>query len=447
MNTENKDIENIFRKSFSEYEIQPSDSLWEKLEGKLSRKEFFSFSPGSFNVYYLILLFSVIGLGIFLIAKSKMATVNDEGTDLSTDFQIENMDISSGKSMSLEMNNSVSIEESTKPGTSKLDKGADKYPVIINKRDQTSDIETVGEQAEVTLHNGEMESLVPEVNENNQRLQTSPSTVPDNSTEVLINFSVFPKSGCAPLNVKFENYSRNKGAFEWHFGDGGKSTLEDPVYLFDEPGEYEVSLSVFMEDGSVFSAKKMIEVYEKPKAAFEIHQDDSPNVSQSVVFLNYSKGADKFLWSFGDGHFSEEVSPEHYYNEAGNYNVKLKVLSDYGCADSTIITNAFENAGCQIEFPTAFVPNVNGPSHGYYSKGLTTNEVFHPEYKGVTEYHLKIYSRNGILIFESNDVNRGWDGYMNDRLAKRGVYVWKVRGRFINGQTFVKFGNVTLITK
>ncbi|MCD6598343.1 MAG: gliding motility-associated C-terminal domain-containing protein [Bacteroidales bacterium] len=448
MNIENRDIENIFQKSFSEYEIQPSDTLWEKLEGKLSRKEFFSFSPGSFNVYYLVLLLSAIALGIFLMAKSMMGTDDNEGTKLSTDSQIEKTDISSGKSMILEMNNSAIVEESIISGANEIDnKGGDEDPVTVNTKEPISDIRTVEGQSYVTLNEGKMVELIPEVKKNNQKLQTSPPITTDNSTEVLISFSVFPKSGCAPLNVEFENYSRIKGAFEWHFGDGGKSTQEEPVYLFDEPGEYVVSLAVFMEDGSVFSAKKMIEVYAKPKAAFEIYHDNLSDVGQPVVFLNYSKGADKNLWSFGDGYFSEEVSPEHYYNETGKYNVKLKVISDEGCADSTIITNAFENAGCQIEFPTAFLPNINGPSNGYYSKGLTTNEVFHPEHKGVMEYHLKIFSRNGLLIFESNDINRGWDGYMNDRLAKRGVYVWKVRGRFSNGQTFVKFGNVTLITK
>ncbi|MCH7658936.1 MAG: gliding motility-associated C-terminal domain-containing protein [Bacteroidetes bacterium] len=100
-----------------------------------------------------------------------------------------------------------------------------------------------------------------------------------------------------------------------------------------------------------------------------------------------------------------------------------------------------------IQFPNAFIPNPNGPANGYYTPGIPNNNVFHPVYKGVVEYHLSIFNRRGELIFESNDINIGWDGYINDRLAAQGVYIWKVRGRYSNGQSFIKFGNVMLIKK
>lgn len=100
-----------------------------------------------------------------------------------------------------------------------------------------------------------------------------------------------------------------------------------------------------------------------------------------------------------------------------------------------------------IQFPNAFTPNSNGPTNGYYTPGLPNNDVFHPVYKGVTEYHLSIFNRRGELIFESNEINVGWDGYINDRLAAQGVYIWKARGKYSNGENFVKFGNIMLIIK
>lgn len=100
-----------------------------------------------------------------------------------------------------------------------------------------------------------------------------------------------------------------------------------------------------------------------------------------------------------------------------------------------------------IQFPNAFTPNANGPTNGYYTPSIPNNNVFHPVYKGVTEYHLSIFNRRGELIFESNEINIGWDGYINDRLAAQGVYVWKAHGRYSNGQSFTKFGNIMLIKK
>ncbi len=63
----------------------------------------------------------------------------------------------------------------------------------------------------------------------------------------------------------------------------------------------------------------------------------------------------------------------------------------------------------------------------------------------MTDYQLRIFSRRGILIFESNDVNFGWDGYYKGQLCDPGVYVWKVRGNFINNRQFTKVGDVTLL--
>ncbi len=100
-----------------------------------------------------------------------------------------------------------------------------------------------------------------------------------------------------------------------------------------------------------------------------------------------------------------------------------------------------------IQFPNAFTPNANGPTNGYYTPGLPNNDVFYPVYKGVVEYHLSIFNRRGELIFESNEINIGWDGYINDHLAAQGVYVWKANGKYSNGQSFTKFGNIMLIKK
>jgi hypothetical protein len=61
------------------------------------------------------------------------------------------------------------------------------------------------------------------------------------------------------------------------------------------------------------------------------------------------------------------------------------------------------------------------------------------------EYQLKIFNRQGLQIFESNDVAYGWDGYYQEQLGAQAVYIWKARGKFSNGKTFVKSGDVTLI--
>jgi gliding motility-associated-like protein len=98
-----------------------------------------------------------------------------------------------------------------------------------------------------------------------------------------------------------------------------------------------------------------------------------------------------------------------------------------------------------IEFPNAFTPNLNGPGNGHYVTGVLNNDVFHPVYKGVIEYQLRVFNKRGQLVFESNDVNMGWDGYYKGKLAEQNVYIWKASGRYANGKHFIKAGDITLL--
>ena len=89
----------------------------------------------------------------------------------------------------------------------------------------------------------------------------------------------------------------------------------------------------------------------------------------------------------------------------------------------------FQDSEYFIDFPNAFIPNAQGPSGGYYSsKSDEAAQVFHPSFSGVTDYQLKIFSKLGIPIFESNDINLGWDGYNKGSIMRSGsVYLESAR--------------------
>ena len=53
-------------------------------------------------------------------------------------------------------------------------------------------------------------------------------------------------------------------------------------------------------------------------------------------------------------------------------------------------------------------------------EGDFENDVFHPFGEGVDEYHLEIFNKWGILLFESNDFMIGWDGYYKSQLVEEG---------------------------
>ena len=64
---------------------------------------------------------------------------------------------------------------------------------------------------------------------------------------------------------------------------------------------------------------------DKPMADFSYNDIADP----LVVFTNNSKHATSYLWEFGDGYTSKEISPSHLYTANGTYTVSLTAYSSF----------------------------------------------------------------------------------------------------------------------
>ena len=254
-------------------------------------------------------------------------------------------------------------------------------------------------------------------------------------------------SGCTPLPVNFRNLSLNGESYLWDFGDKSYSNKKDPVHIYFVPGSYIVTLKVSNFSGeSIF--KGLINVYQNPSSQFEIYPTEVINNSQVVVFQNFSLYAMTWFWEFGDGNTSVEENPWHKYDSEGVYQVSLAVTSSDGCTNSSKYkssVNVKYKTG-DIRYPNAFRWNLSGPTGGYFNEDGIADDVFRPFFQNVIEYHLQVFNRWGVLIYESKDLYKGWDGYYgNGHRAMQGVYVWKVTGRYADGNYFTKVGDVTFL--
>ena len=254
-------------------------------------------------------------------------------------------------------------------------------------------------------------------------------------------------SGCSPLTVSFINNSINAESFLWDFGDRVFSVDSNPVHTYYTPGNYIVSLTATNIAGQSIH-NNVIKVYQNPTAVFNVYPTEVTNNAQIVIFSNFSYYNSLNLWKFGDGTTSTEESPWHKYETEGTFNITLIVTSNEGCIDSAKFAspvNVKFNVG-EIKFPNAFVWNRTGPNGGYWQEGNIDDGIFRPHFENVLEYNLKIFNRWGVLIYESNELQKGWDGYFgNGYLALQGVYVWHAVGRFIDGKYFDKVGDVTFL--
>lgn len=252
-------------------------------------------------------------------------------------------------------------------------------------------------------------------------------------------------NGCVPLTVNFTDHSTWGTFFKWEFDDGGVSTEKNPTHVYQTPGKYMVKQTVFGDGGESFTYRT-IEVYPKPKVQFFVSPDRALLPNAEVNTYNTTLLGFKYLWNFGDGDTSNLFEPTHVYKSLGVYDISLTAWTEHQCSDSAIMQNRISVEGTGIlNFPNAFRPNENGSNGGKYKYPDIENIVFHPLHAGVVEYKLEIYDRWGELLFESNDVNIGWDGYYKGNLCKSDVYIWKATGRFTNGKRFNKAGDVTLL--
>jgi gliding motility-associated-like protein len=256
------------------------------------------------------------------------------------------------------------------------------------------------------------------------------------------DFDMTP-SGCVPLTVQFTDRSTWATSWNWKFDDGTFATEQNPTHVYETPGKYVVTLTISGDGGTTFT-NRTIDVYPKPIVNFESDRNLVMLNDAKIIFHNKTINGDRYKWDFGDTTTSTVSDPSHTYQALGTYTVSLHVWTVHNCQDSMIRPDYITVIGKgKLEFPNAFKPDLSGPNNGEYTD--ITDNVFHPYADGIVEYKLEVYDRWGEKLFSTIDQNKGWNGYYRGKLCKADVYVWKCKGKFTNGKTFDKAGNVTLM--
>ncbi len=441
---EDKILRDLFKEGFEGMGIDPSPSFGPALMKSVRRGEFFSFIPSKFNVWYaglIAITVAVTTLVITIDAKEEVSPVNESPAEMVTVQGTDPLYADTTDALPV-----APSEDTVQAGESILDLVETAITSVDNLHPAAPSELLAGEEVIDDIPAKKVDTTPVIETETIQVELVTANDMPSVRSAVEPLFAVSAYKGCSPLRVCFTVADDEGDSYRWSFGDGGYSSDREPEWLFDEEGEYEVTLKVFKEDEVIASFSSTITVYPKPVARFEIMPAEATIPDDEVTFLNYSTGALAYSWSFGDGTGSELFEPAHVYERYGSYDVTLVALSEFGCADSLTLSNAFSTSSYYIEFPNAFIPNPSGESGGYYTDTPSeADKVFHPVYNGVSSYQLRIYNRQGVMLFESNDIYIGWDGYYRSHICDPGVYIWKVRGSFLNGEPFTRMGDVTLI--
>lgn len=245
---------------------------------------------------------------------------------------------------------------------------------------------------------------------------------------------------CEPLTVNFNDISQNitqQTAYEWNFGTGDKSTLQNPQYTYDSAGTYTVSLKVvnygLCHDTKTYNG--FIKVHDVPDADFTPDPQQTVLEDATISFTNNSNSTEPYgiLWDFGDGDTSNINNPVHTYSQTGIYQVWLTLTTTFGCT-SNIMKEVTVNPDFSAFAPNSFTPNGDGLNDTFKIMGV-----------GIKKFKLEIYNRWGELLFESNNLEDEWDGKYNGKLVPRGTYVYKVYYTTFLDKNVEKRGMVTVI--
>lgn len=113
----------------------------------------------------------------------------------------------------------------------------------------------------------------------------------------------------------------------------------------------------------------------------------------------------------------------------------VTAYSTTGCnGTSSVLVKVF-TTGPDIFVPSGFTPNGDGK-----------NDILKPILVGISTFnYFKIYNRFGQMVFSTNQIDKGWDGLINNQMQTTGTYIYMAQGIDYLGKTVLRKGTVILI--
>jgi PKD repeat protein len=150
--------------------------------------------------------------------------------------------------------------------------------------------------------------------------------MPDNKPAAHFSYTYKNGQTFAPATIILKNESVNGISSRWD-AKGETYTQPDPELTFNTPGTYKIKLTAINGDRqAVYEEDVVITVNSNPLASFQVAYQPTPRrVNEPIQFVNQSKNADAWEWTFGTNGPapSTDEHPEVKFTTAGNYAITL----------------------------------------------------------------------------------------------------------------------------
>lgn len=228
-------------------------------------------------------------------------------------------------------------------------------------------------------------------------------------------------TGCDPYYAQFTDtsFSWETMYYIWTFGDGNYSTEPNPLYVYTEPGVYDVTFSVQVDSVCAYDTTivlpGLITVNPSPVAGISADPTEQSAYTPFFTFYDDAAGHISQTMYFDDGFsVSDSSIVNHAYILSGYHTTTQIAVNEFGCTD-TASADVYVNPSTTIFAPNTFTPNRDG-----------VNDVFYVHVYDVLYYRLQIFDRWGNLFFDTEDSSLGWNGTRNGKLCPEDTYVYQI---------------------
>jgi gliding motility-associated-like protein len=230
-------------------------------------------------------------------------------------------------------------------------------------------------------------------------------------------FAVSTDKVCEGSSVNFTDQSTSSGtitAWDWSFGDGTRSTQQNPTKTYSKFGDYTATLTVTDNNGcksAITSPGKVVSVRINPKidAGPDLTADENTPVVLRATAANASELL--FVWQPANLLSNPTILQPTYIATQDQDFVLTATDKDGLCtAQDAMKVKVLK----KVVVPNAFSPNGDGINDVWIIRNL-------PDYPDAS---VKIFDRYGQVVFESKGYSKPWDGTMQGRPLPVGTYYY-----------------------
>lgn len=424
MKENNINIEQLFSEKFVNKGLEPSSSVWDKINNKLKKQKRLKAIK---NIVIYTLAFTTFVAILIVSPKNIQQSQKQKNPPIN---RLENKQI---------LTKTTVNKNTTQYLNKKVNK---KENLIVQKQDKSTSLKSVEiRKGETDNNQKQINSSLIEFDKNlkNSNLIKSDKNLKNNNLRPSVNIN--QKEGCSPLYIHLQINHVSSQDLTINYGDGSSSNSTKLTHMYNNPGTYQ--LIVYHNNKAILHEN--IEVFETPQIENSVDLKNSYKTGQNIALKTNKDNNEYIGWYIGNKKISNADTTVRI-NKSGNYNISLVKWNEHQCKDSLFLSSInVVNQEYKVIFPSAFKPNKNGAPDEKYDINSTKNELFFPVLEGVASIKYSIYNRYGVKMFETSDPSLGWNGYYKNKLMPQDVYVWKAEGIFVNGDKFQKMGNLTLV--